>query len=57
VEVRAVSSETRQYFEELLALSPWMAFAIAVVWCWVLELRESVRASGAKLGSARKVCG
>jgi hypothetical protein len=47
VEVRAVSSETRQYVEELLALSPWIAFAIAVAWCWVLGLRDDTRVSRA----------
>jgi hypothetical protein len=44
VEVR-VSSETRHHVEELLALSPWIAFVIAVAWFWVLEVRDNVRAS------------
>jgi len=29
-----MSSETRRYIEELLALSPWIAFVIAVAWFW-----------------------
>jgi hypothetical protein len=42
-----MSSETRQYSEGLLAVSPWMAFAVAVAWCWALELRNNVRSSRA----------
>jgi hypothetical protein len=38
-EVRAMSSETRRYIEEVSALSPWIAFVIAVAWFWVLEVR------------------
>jgi hypothetical protein len=39
-----VSSETRQYIEALLALSPWIAFVLAVAWFWVLDVRDNVRA-------------
>lgn len=42
-----MSSETRQYIEELLALSPWVAFIAAIAWFWVLELRDNARASRA----------
>ena len=42
-----MSSETRQYVEELLALSPWVAFIIAIAWFWVLEVRDNARASSA----------
>jgi hypothetical protein len=42
-----MSSETRQFVEELLALLPWIAFVVAVAWFWVLELRDNIRASHA----------
>ena len=42
-----MSSETRQYVEEVVALSPWVAFIIAMAWFWVLELRDDARASRA----------
>jgi hypothetical protein len=42
-----MSSETRQYIEELLALSPWVAFIAAIAWFWVLELRDNARAARA----------
>jgi hypothetical protein len=42
-----MSSETWQYIEELLALSPWVAFIVAIAWFWVLELRDNARASRA----------
>jgi hypothetical protein len=45
MEVRAMSSETRQRVEELLALAPWIAFVIALAWFRLLELRDSVRTS------------
>ena len=38
-----MSSETRQEIAELLALSPWIAFVAAIVWCKVLELRDNAR--------------
>jgi hypothetical protein len=46
-EVGAVSDETWQEITVLLALSPWLAFVVAVVWCWVLGLRDDARASSA----------
>ena len=42
-----MSSETWQYIEELLALSPWVAFIVAIAWFWVLELRDNARVSRA----------
>ena len=42
-----MSSETRQYVEELLALSPWVAFIVASAWFWVLEVRDNARTSRA----------
>ena len=36
-----MSSETRQYVEELVALSPWVAFIVAGAWFWVLEVRAT----------------
>lgn len=33
------------YLESLLALSPWIAFALAAVWCWVLELRDDAKSA------------
>jgi hypothetical protein len=42
-----MSSETWQYIEELLALSPWVAFIVAIAWFWVLGLRNDARGSRA----------
>ena len=42
-----MSSETRQYVEELVALSPWVAFIVAVAWFWALEVRDNARTSRA----------
>jgi hypothetical protein len=42
-----MSSETRQYVEELVALSPWVAFIILVAWFWVLDVRDNARTSRA----------
>lgn len=42
-----MSSETRQYVEELLALSPWVVLIVAGAWFWVLEVRDDVRTSRA----------
>ena len=42
-----MSSDTRQYLEELVALSPWVAFIVAVAWSSVLELRDNARTSRA----------
>ena len=42
-----MSSEAWQEIAVLLALSPWIAFAVAVVWCKVLELRDSARTAKA----------
>jgi hypothetical protein len=39
-----MSSETWQYIEELLALSPWVAFLVLVACYRVAELRDNVRA-------------
>ncbi len=44
MEVRTLSSETWQKIVELLALSPWIAFVVAIIWCKVLELRDNARA-------------
>ena len=27
--------------EELLTVSPWIAFIVGVVWCWIVGLRDS----------------
>ena len=40
-----MSSETRQWVEEALVLSPWVVFLIVLAWCWVLEQRDNVRAA------------
>ena len=42
-----MSSETRQYVEELVALSPWVAFIVAVALCWALEVHDNARTSRA----------
>jgi hypothetical protein len=42
-----MSSETRQYIEELLVLSPWVAFIVAIAWFWMLGVRDNARASRA----------
>ena len=39
-----MSSETWQEIWGLLALLPWIGFAVAIVWFRVLELREDTRA-------------
>jgi hypothetical protein len=39
-----MSPETKQLLGVLLALSPWIAFAVAVAWCFAQELRERLRA-------------
>ena len=36
-----MSSETRQYAEELVALLPWIAFIIAIRWFWMLAMRDN----------------
>ena len=43
-----MSSETWQGIFGLLALSPWIAFVVAVVWFKVLELRDGARAARAE---------
>ena len=43
-----MSSKTREFIEELLVLSPWVAFSIVVAWCWVLEKRDNIRAARAR---------
>ena len=40
-----MSSQTQQYVEELVALSPWAAFFVAVCWSRVLEFRDDQRSS------------
>ena len=35
-----VKGETRQLFEVLLALAPWIAFVIAVIWSEVYTMLE-----------------
>jgi phosphate/sulfate permease len=42
-----MSSETWQEIMGLLALSPWIAFVVAIAWFWVLELRDNARAAQA----------
>ncbi len=35
-----MSSETWQEIAGLVALLPWIAFVVAIIWCKVLELRD-----------------
>jgi hypothetical protein len=43
-----MSSETWQEITQLLALLPWIAFFVAVVWCKVLEVRDDARTAQAE---------
>ena len=40
-----MSSGTWHYVEEVLALSPWIAFLVAIAGSWLLLLLDSRRAS------------
>jgi hypothetical protein len=42
-----MSSETWQEIAGLLALLPWIAFVVAIVWCEVLELLDNARTAQA----------
>jgi hypothetical protein len=35
-----VAADTRQLIEVLIALSPWVAFIVALVWSWLASARS-----------------
>ena len=42
-----MSSETWREITQVLALLPWLAIIVAIVWCWLIGLRDDARASRA----------
>ena len=49
-----MSSQTQQYVEELVAMSPWVAFFVAVCWSRLLDFRDDQRSSAGGRETAKQ---